>query len=214
MNTSADEAILMASARKRNSAIAEGAYGRIEVYALLAALLRQPPDTNLLARLADMPVPAAEPEESGLTTAWRKLRNAAGNADSAAVDDEFHQLFIGLGRGEVLPYASWYLSGFLMDRPLVAIRSDLARLGIARSADNKEPEDHVAALCETMILLADPQAGVDGQQQSHFLNMHMTSWMGRLFSDIENAEGADFYRSVAGLGAAFLVVEKSWLSLP
>ncbi|HLQ86173.1 MAG TPA: molecular chaperone TorD family protein [Salinisphaeraceae bacterium] len=192
----------------------QAAQERIELYALLAILLRQPPNAELLASLAAITLPAAAADEPELTSAWRRLQAAAQKADPAAVNDEFHDLFIGMGRGEVLPYASWYVAGFLMDRPLVALRSDLARLGITRSDDNKDPEDHAAALCETMALLADPLDGVNTQEQRQFLLMHMAPWLGRLWADITNASSADFYRAVAALGAAFFAVEQSWLNLP
>lgn len=187
---------------------------RVGIYQLLATLLRKSPDAALLAQLASASLPDPEPVEPPLTVAWRDLRSAAHTADPTAVDDEFHQLFIGLGRGEVLPYASWYLSGALMDRSLVALRTDLARLAITRYDDNNEPEDHVSALCEAMALLADPAEGVSLTEQRSFLLMHMEPWMGRLFHDIATAKSADFYRAVAALGSAFLSVEQSWLSLP
>lgn len=205
------------SERDRSAVVAaQAAHSRIEIYSLLAALLRTPPDATLLQRLADIDLPAddTEADEPRLVAAWRLLRAAARTARPAAVDDEFHALFIGLGRGEVLPYASWYLSGALMDRSLVALRSDLARLAITRIDGNKEPEDHAASLCEAMALLSDPAEGVSLAEQRNFLLMHIAPWMGRFFDDVAAAKGADFYRSVAALGSAFLAVEQSWLSLP
>lgn len=194
--------------------VAETARQRIDVYGLLAALMRRPPDAALLARLAFLEVTDPAPDEAPLAAAWRGLRGAARDADPAAVDDEFHAIFIGLGRGEVLPYASWYLSGALMDRSLVALRSDLARLAITRVDGNREPEDHASALCEAMVLLADPAGGVDIAGQRNFFLMHIAPWMGRLFRDIDAANSARFYRPVAALGSAFLAFEQSWLSLP
>ncbi|MEO5813217.1 MAG: molecular chaperone TorD family protein [Rhodanobacter sp.] len=187
---------------------------RIGIYKLLAALLREPPDATLLAQLASAELPEPELDEPPLTVAWRALQSAAHTADPSTVDEEFQQLFIGLGGGEVQPYASWYLSGALMDRSLVALRSDLARLAITRYDDNKEPEDHASALCETMALLAEPTDGVSLAEQRNFLSMHIASWMGRFFADIATAKSADFYRAVAALGSAFLSVEQPWLSLP
>lgn len=201
-------------ASQGNGVSLQAARERIALYTLLATLMRTPPATELLAELATVELPAEQSEDPDLVTAWRQLRTSAKTADPEAVDDEFHQLFIGLSRGEILPYASWYLSGFLMDRPLVALRSDLARLGIARSDDNKEPEDHVAALFESMALLADPAEGVSLESQRHFFLMHLTPWTGRLFSDMAKAESANFYTAVARLGTAFLDVERSWLDLP
>lgn len=203
--------------RERNAVVAaQAATSRIEIYSLLATLLRKPPDASLLGNLADIALPdaASAPDEPRLVAAWRDLRAAARTADPGAIDDEFHQLFIGLGRGEVLPYASWYLSGALMDRSLAALRSDLARLAIMRRDGNREPEDHAAALCEAMALLADPAEGVSLAEQRNFLLMHMAPWIGRFFNDVATAKGAAFYRPVAALGSAFLAVEQSWLSLP
>jgi len=211
---SADQPSPAATAPEGDALLLEAARNRIEIYRLLAALMRRSADQSLLIALADMPLPDSDPNEPELTRAWRELRCAAGNADPDVVDDEFHALFIGLGRGEILPYASWYVSGFLMDRPLVALRSDLQRLGIVRDPDNKEPEDHAAALCETMALLAEQAEGDDLNEQRNFLLMHISPWMGQLFADIKQAENADFYRAVAALGSAFLTVEQSWLSLP
>lgn len=212
---SVDTAMIAADVCEPEGAITAQAAGeRIGIYKLLAALIRKPPDATLLTELASIPLPEPELEEPLLTSAWRGLRAAARTADPSAVDDEFHQLFIGLGRGEVLPYASWYLSGALMDRSLVALRTDLARLALTRYDDNKEPEDHASALCEAMVLLADPTDGVSLAEQRNFLLMHVASWMGRLFRDIATAKSANFYRAVAALGSAFLPVEQSWLSLP
>lgn len=225
--TQVDRAPIADAERERNAVVAaQAARSRIEIYSLLAGLMREPPDAALLGQLAaiGLPEPGSEhpasepagsaPDEPRLVSAWRQLRAAARAADPAAVDDEFHALFIGLGRGEVLPYASWYLSGALMDRSLVALRSDLARLAITRRDGNREPEDHAAALCEAMALLADPAEGVSLAEQRNFLMMHIAPWMGRFFDDVAAANGADFYRPVAALGSTFLAVEQSWLSLP
>ena len=214
-SSNVDPALIAAGDCESDEAItAQTACERIEIYHLLATLLREPPDATLLAKLASAALPEPEPDEPALTAAWRGLRSAAHTADPSVVDDEFQQLFIGLGGGEVQPYASWYLSGALMDRSLVALRTDLARLAITRYDNNKEPEDHASALCETMALLADPTDGVSLVEQRNFLLMHIAPWMSRFFGDIATAKSADFYRAVAALGSAFLSVEQLWLSLP
>lgn len=194
--------------------VSETATDRIEIYSLLATLMRKPPDAALLGSLAGLVLPEPDADEPALGRAWRELRTAARAADPADVDDEFHALFIGLGRGEVLPYASWYISGALMDRSLVTLRTDLARLALTRIDGNHEPEDHASALCEAMVLLADPVAGVGLPEQRRFFTVHVASWMDRLFKDVAAAKSVNFYRPVAALGSAFLAVEQSWLSLP
>ena len=180
---------------------------RSRVWLTLAALLRQIPDTQLLAGLADQ----AGGGDGTLDAAWSELAEAARNADPTALDDEFHDLFIGLGRGEVVPYASWYRTGFLMDRPLVTLRRDLALLGFERQAEVCEPEDHAGALAEVMGMLSDPADGQDDSTQRLFFREHVDSWMPRLFADLQVAPSASFYRAVGRLGVAFLDFERAWL---
>lgn len=146
-----------------------------------------------------------------LGAAWADLGDAARVIEPEPLDDEFHDLFIGVGRGELVPYASWYRTGFLMDRPLVALRRDLALLGFERNASVSEPEDHAAALAETMGLLADPVEGQDDSTQRLFFSEHIDSWMPDFFADLQSARKADFYRVVGRVGAAFVEFERGWL---
>lgn len=186
---------------------------RAYAYRLLGALLARPPTRELLDLLRDVRPPQAE-ESGSLTTAWGQLERAArGAADLAALDDEFHALFIGVGRGEVLPYGSWYQSGLLMDRPLALLRQDLARLGIERQEQVREPEDHAAALCETMSLLVE-STDIPFAVQRRFFTAHVGSWMGDFFRDLQHAEAARFYRAVGSFGACFLEFEQQYLEMP
>jgi len=146
---------------------------------------------------------------SELGEAFAQLGQAAGVADSDRVAEEYQNLFIGLGRGELLPYGSFYLTGFLQEKPLAELRSDLACLGIARQPEVKEPEDHIAALCEVMAGLID---GSFGERQAlavqrGFFDKHVAPWAGRFFADLERAETADFYRRVGRVGTLFIGVE-------
>ena len=50
-------------------------------------------------------------------------------------------------------HGSWYLTGFLMEKPLAVLRDDLTALGLARRDSCGEPEDHLAALCDVMRAL-------------------------------------------------------------
>lgn len=187
----------------------------MEAYGLLAALLRSPPQSDLLSLLASVANPTpAQGRQTALESAWHAVAEAAAAADEAAVEKEFQDLFIGIGRGELLPYGSWYLKGVLMDKSLAALRADLARLGLARAEGVSEPEDHAAALCETMVLLADPQCGLDMAGQQQFFAEHVGSWMPRFFQELQGAKRADFYVSVGRLGEAFMEFEKVWLNLP
>lgn len=182
---------------------------RARGWLLLGHLFRRPPDTDLLGRIADDAGLAAG--DGDLGAAWSALAAAAAQADIEALDDEFHDLFIGLGRGELVPYASWYRTGFLMDRPLVTLRRDLGLLGLERQPDVREPEDHAGALADVMALLADPAAGQDESTQRLFFREHVDSWMPSFFNDLQTAKGADFYRAVGRFGTAFLEFERAWL---
>ncbi len=182
-------------------------------YALLGALLARPPGADLLAELA-----ANEPDGNGdgaLEAAWRELAKAAAQADPQAVAEEYQELFIGIGRGELVPFGSWYLTGFLMETPLTLLRDDLARLGIVRQEGIREPEDHIGALCEVMsLLVADPALGADYAIQRAFYNAHLGPFVARFWRDLETAGHARFYRTVSRLGTAFTELETKYFSLP
>jgi TorA maturation chaperone TorD len=178
---------------------------RAGIYALLGNLLAQPPDEALLDVLRGLTAPADD--DGTLAVAWRGLAVAAADARPEALRDEYLALFIGLGRGEVVPYGSWYATGFLMERPLAELRDDLRELGVERQPGVQEPEDHAAALCDTMALLitGDPPAALDVQQR--FYSRHLEPWLPRFFDDLQNAGSADFYRAVARFGRRFINVE-------
>src|SRR5262249_55051867 len=132
------------------------------------------------------------------------LAEAASRINAALIEREFFDLFIGVGRGELLPYASYYLTGFLNERPLSRLRADLAKAGIERIQNNYEPEDHAGILCEVMAGLAGGRfPAPDGAERQIFEN-HIAPWMARLFADMERAQSADFYRQVGTLGRVFL----------
>ena len=178
---------------------------RANVYALLGNLLAAPPDRTLLDTLAGI---APDPGDgTRLASSWRMLGDAAARADLPALHDEYQALFIGLGRGEVVPYGSWYLTGFLMEEPLARLRGDLLALGIERQPGVSEPEDHAAALCDAMAMLiaGEPPASIPQQQQ--FFARHIEPWIGRFFRDVQQADSARFYRAVAHLGEHFMNVE-------
>lgn len=175
---------------------------RSQEYALLATLLSSAPSGATLGQIAQLRDDATE-----LGRAHAALGEAASTAIATAVEREYFDLFVGLGRGELLPYASYYLTGFLNERPLSRLRSDLAALGIERVENNFEPEDHAATLCEIMAELASGRFPVSETAQRAFFSKHVASWMGRLFADLERATHAKFYRSVGTLGRLFLEIE-------
>lgn len=175
---------------------------RAQEYALLATLLSAAPSQALLDRLA-----ALGGDETPLGRAHAALAEAASRSVAARLEREYFDLFVGLGRGELLLYASYYLTGFLHERPLSRLREDLAAAGIERVASNSEPEDHAAILCEIMSGFADGRLDATLQAQRAFFETHVASWMGRLFADMESAENARFYRTVGALGRLFIDIE-------
>lgn len=193
----------------RNETLDEVDAARAREYALLGQLLRQAPDDQALRRLAKLQVDA-----SPLGLAHAALAEAAANTKADGVGREYFDLFIGLGRGELLPYASYYLTGFLHERPLARLRGDLAALGIARVDKVSEPEDHAGILCEVMagLILGDFAGGSAAEQE--IFSKHMTPWIGRFFADLERAEAADFYRAVGTVGRVFMDIEAEAFALP
>src|SRR5437868_14744138 len=175
---------------------------RAREYALLATLLLCPPSNVLLGEIARL-----RGDATPLGRAHAALAEAAPEVVITGVEREYFDLFVGLGRGELLPYASYYLTGFLNERPLSRLRDDLIALGIERVENIFEPEDHAATLCETMAGLAAARFDAPADEQRAFFKKHLAPWMGRLFADMESAASAKFYRSVGALGRLFLEIE-------
>ncbi|MCP4331458.1 MAG: molecular chaperone TorD family protein [Gammaproteobacteria bacterium] len=183
---------------------------RASAWALLAALLRAAPDQALLDHVGKLS-PGGDDDSDDLSEAMSSLASAALGRDSAQLEVEYNNLFIGVGRGETVPYGSWYLTGFLMEQPLSDLRDDLRALGFERSQDTPEPEDHAAAILEVFsVMIAD---GFSLSQQQSFFETHMQSWLERFFTDLGQAQSADFYRPVAQFGAAILKLESAYLSM-
>ena len=187
---------------------------RAEVYGLLAQLYQAPPAPELLANLrvaaTEAPVPGAFLEEP-----FRQLVGAARACSDAAVADEFEALFGGVGKPEVWAYGSHYLSGFLNDKPLVRLRSDLAALGLGRDESRAETEDHIAYLCEVMryLIAGDDVAVANLTQQQRFFAAHLQPWVERLCEAIAAQPRAEFYRAVALFTQAFMNVEAQGFDL-
>lgn len=175
---------------------------RARHYDLLAVLLGRAPDQPLLDRLTLL-----SGDDSALGRLTANLARAAAQTDAAAVEREFFNLFIGVGRGELLPYASYYLTGFLNERPLARVRGDLAALAIERQERVSEPEDHVAVLFEAMAGLAAGRFAAPPGEEQRFFERNLQPWAERFLADLEAANAARFYRSVGALGRAFLEIE-------
>lgn len=182
---------------------------RAQEYALLAALLGRAPNSDLLNRLAQL-----RGDATPLGLAHADLAEAASNTNADKVEREFFNLFIGVGRGELLPYGSYYLTGFLHERPLARLRQDLVELGVERAEGVAEPEDHAAILCEVMAGLINRKFPAAQDADRDLFEKHLRPWIGRFFSDLEQAEGATFYRRVGRLGRAFVDIETEAFALP
>jgi TorA maturation chaperone TorD len=182
---------------------------RAELYGLLARLWYAAPDAELLAALQVAPTEA--PAAGGfLEEPWRALVGAARACDAAALRNEYDALFGGIGKPEVYLFGSHYLSGFLNDKPLVQLRHDLARIGLAREASMPETEDHIACLFEVMrYLIAGEDVGVANlSAQQAFFSTHVQPWLPTLCDTVAQHPQARFYAALAGLTAAFAQVER------
>lgn len=183
---------------------------RADLYALLARLFFRPPDAPLLQALASADEMVGSSEEAPITTAWRRLQAAAAVIPAPAAREEFDALFIGVGRAPILPYASYYLTGALMEKPLARLRADLAGLGLARIAGVGEPEDHLASLAEVMRFLVAGDGSTPPAvlvEQKRFFLRHIQPWYERLATDIQTNEQANLYKPVADLMQAFFAIE-------
>lgn len=184
---------------------------RADLYGLIANLFYAAPSAELLNAIAAADGVCVDTDATPFCTAWRRLQQACRDADPAAVREEFDRLFVGVGRGLVLPYASFYLTGFLMEKPLARLREDLTRLNLAKQSAVGEPEDHLAAICDVMrflILGSDEQLPADLDRQREFFDRYLKPWYARLCEDLQTAKTAVFfYFSAAALALAFFDLE-------
>jgi len=185
--------------------IAEEDRLRVEVYDLLAALLADPPSKERLRALGRL-----VGDTTPFGTAVDTLAKLARATSAAPVEREFNDLFIGIGRGELLPFASYYLTGFLNEKPLATLRKDMADLSIARAPNVYEPEDNIASLMEMMAGLIDGRFGAPAslEKQREFFNRHIAPWAGHFYSDLEKARGSVFFLPVGTLGRIFIDIER------
>ena len=186
-------------------ATAEEDIFRARLYALLDHLLAAPPDATTLAMLRRL-----QGDETALGFALAALGQAARAATPATAVDEYEALFVGLTEGELRPYASYYLTGFLHDKPLAALRRAMQQLSVARAPDVREPEDHVASLCAIMngLILGRFTAPADLATQRAFFGTYLQPWAGQFFADLTQADCAGLYRRVGALGSAFMRIEQ------
>lgn len=188
-----------------SAAVAQEDILRADLYDALGALLAHPPSARLLSRVA-----ALHGNDDPLGRSVTSLARLAAQMSPQAVRTEYDDLFIGLVRGELLPYASYYLTGFLNEKPLAGLRRDMRRLGIARPPEVKEPEDHIASLCEMMAGLIRGRFGqpADLVAQRDFFAAHLAPWAGHFFGDLEAAKKSILYAPVGAIGRALMEIER------
>jgi TorA maturation chaperone TorD len=181
---------------------------RAREYSLLAALLSHSPDAQMIEHLACL-----SGDTTPLGAAHEALSAAAARVNPERIEREYLDLFVGLGRGELFPYASYYLTGYLYGRPLARLRETLKQIGLERTEGQSEPEDHAAVLFEVMAGLASGQIIAPGGTDRNIFETHLKPWIGRFFSDLERIESATFYRCVGTLGRIFMEIETEAFSL-
>ncbi|MEQ9695184.1 molecular chaperone TorD family protein [Shimia sp. SDUM112013] len=177
---------------------------RADLYNYLGVILAGPPDDMLLSQTAGL-----SGDDSDLGTAINALAKIASLSKSQTIEREFNKLFIGLGRGELLPYASYYMTGFLNEKPLATLRQDMAARGLSRAQNVYEPEDNIASLMEMMGALIVGRFGTPASvaDQKTFFNRHIAPWAGHFYSDLEAAKNSVFYAAVGAVGRVFMEIE-------
>ncbi|MBO9446126.1 molecular chaperone TorD family protein [Ruegeria sp. R14_0] len=178
---------------------------RADFYNFLGLLLSAPPDQLLLDQVSGL-----TGDDTDLGQAIQAMARVANVTKPAAAEREFNALFIGLGRGELLPYASFYLTGFLNEKPLAQLRNDMTARGITRAQNVFEPEDNIASLMEMMAGMIVGRFGRPAslEDQKAFWSKHIGPWATHFFSDLEGAENSVLYASIGTAGRVFMEIER------
>jgi len=181
---------------------------RSELYGILASVLYASPAIELIAqiRVAATDTPAAG---AFLEEPWRNFVGVTRSMSDQAIKDEYDALFGGVGKPEVYLYGSHYLSGFLNEKPLARLRTELQSLGLERSEVMSDTEDHFAYLCEVMryLIAGEDVAVANLTRQREFFSTHIQPWVSLMCDDIQNNNKAKFYASLAELTRAFMGIE-------
>ena len=179
---------------------------RADMYSFLASLLRSEPNADLVKQLTNL-----ESDDSPIGKSIKTLSKLASSLDLLTIRDEYVRIFIGVGRGEILPFASYYLTGFLKDKPLAKLRNDMKEIGIELAENVKEPEDHIASLFDMMsgLILGKFNKKFSIGEQKDFFNKHLNPWVDLLMRDIESSKIAVFYSPVGTIGREFIEIERS-----
>ena len=177
---------------------------RSSIYSLLSSLLHKAPNRNVLDKVSSL-----SGGQNKIGEAVETLSILSKKLDIKTIEIEYHNLFIGVGRGELLPYASFYMTGFLNEKPLANLRDDMKRIGISRSPNTSDPEDHIASLCEMMsgIITNQFYSSLSLKEQNDFFATHLGPWARHFFDDLIAAEYSVFYAPVGSLGKAFIEIE-------
>lgn len=177
---------------------------RAHLYGFLSRLLGTSPDEETLGVIRGL-----GRDETPLGVALGELAEAAAGLDEARAEAEYTSLFIGLTQGEVIPFGSYYKTGFLYEKPLSELRDDMRALGIAADQRFAEPEDHLATLFEVMngLILGRFGPPADLASQKRFFDAHIAPWAPKFFQDLEAAESAVLYRPIARVGSLFVAIE-------
>ena len=183
---------------------------RADMYSFLANLLRAEPSAELVGQLTKL-----ESDESPIGKSIKTLSKLASSLDLPTIRDEYVRIFIGVGRGEILPFASYYLTGFLKDKPLAKLRNDMKEIGIQLAENVKEPEDHIASLFDMMsgLILGKFSKKFSIGEQKDFFNKHLAPWVDLLMRDIESSRIAVFYSPIGTIGREFMEIERSSFSM-
>jgi len=183
---------------------------RAQVYRLIARFLSSPPGQPDLDAAA-----ALQGDETAIGHAISTFAHIAGRSQVSEIAAEYDTLFIGLPRGELIPYGSYYLTGFLHEKPLAKLRQDMARLGIERDPAIHEPEDHIASIMEIMAGLIDGSFGAPASiaEQKRFFETHIGCWAPYFFRDLQQAKSSILYSALGAVGGTFLEIEEGAFAL-
>ena len=183
---------------------------RADMYSFLANLFRSEPNSELINQLKVL-----ESDDTPIGKSIKTLSKLASSLDLPTIRDEYERIFVGVGRGEILPFASYYLTGFLKDKPLAKLRQDMEKIGIKLEENVKEPEDHIASIFDMMagLIIGKFNKKFSIAEQRDFFNKHLAPWVGLLMRDIEGSKIAVFYSPVGTIGKEFMEIERASFSM-
>ena len=131
------------------------------------------------------------------------VRGLAAGADNEELVWEYRRLFVGPGHLPAPPWGSVYTDRecVVFGEATLALRAWMRRIGVARTTDERTPEDHIGLMLALLAYLAEERPELTDE----YLRDHLLTWAPHYLEALEEAADHPFYQGLAALTRSTLL---------